>query len=347
MRAWLLLIASIAVGNHAWADTIMPSAKGTTWVYQMTQEFGQGVHPSAENNVKIDADGKVRLPVQIFAAASEKVDGVNTTRYEMHRQGAIQLIEFLQVTNDAVTAVMRADTDGTKFKLNPPQKILTLPPRTGEKWQYKGQVGDIDTTQIYETIAQEQITVPAGKFDAFHVRVTQVEPTQPQVTEDRWFVPNVGYARILTATKRGDGQLLQKIDLELAELPKIGEQPAIAATPAEKKLLHAAVASQLTGEPQTSFPLDTPKLYLRWQGETLNPGDKIRCVWIAEDVGAAAPANYQVNETSTKTAEIRGFGTFILSRPTKGWPIGQYRAEIYVGDKLAETVKFTIEKSDR
>ena len=347
MRASLVLIALIAVGSHAWADTIMPSAKGTRWVYKMIQEFGEGVHPSAENNVKLDADGKVRLPVQIFVSGSENVDGVNTTRYEMHRQGAIQLIEFLQVTADAVTAMMRAEGDGTKYKLNPPQKALTLPPKAGEKWQYKGRVGDIDTAQTYETIAQEQITVSAGKFNAFHVRITQIEPTPPQVTEDRWFVPNIGYARILTEMKRGDGQLLQKIDLELAELPKIGEQPAIAATSAQKKMLTAAVARELTGEPQTSFLPDAPKLYLRWQGETLNPGDKIRCVWIAEDVGDAAPANFQVNETSTEASETRGFGTFTLSRPTKGWPIGKYRAEIYVGDKLAETVKFAIGNPER
>ena len=156
-------------------------------------------------------------------------------------------------------------------------------------------------------------------------------------------MPNVGIAESLTVNS-GQGQLEEKIGFEVAELPKVTEQQAIAPTPAETKLLTAALASELTGEPQTSFPSDTPELYLRWQGETLNPGDKIRCVWIAEDVGDAAPANYQVNEASTKASETRGFGTFTLSRPVKGWPTGQYRAEIYVGDRLAETIKFTIQK---
>ena len=201
MRGYFALIASIVIGSSAWADAMMPLAKGATWLYKRTQEFGEGVHPSADANSKFDADGKLRLP----------------------------------------------------------------PP---------------------------------------------------------------------------------KANLELAELPQIGEQPAIAATPVEKKMLTVVLASELTGETQTSFPSDTPELYLRWQGETLNPGDKIRCVWIAEDVGDAAPANYQVNEASTKAQETRGFGTFTLSRPNKGWPTGKYRAEIYVGDKLAETVKFTIEKPE-
>src|SRR5437660_12512595 len=99
----------------------------------------------------------------------------------MHRQGAIQLIEFLQVTADAVTAMMRAEGDGTKYKLNPPQKALTLPPKAGVKWQYKGRVGVIDTAQTYETTAEEQITGPAGNFTAFHVRMTQLEPTPAHV----------------------------------------------------------------------------------------------------------------------------------------------------------------------
>ncbi len=161
--------------------------------------------------------------------------------------------------------------------------------------------------------------------------------------KDCWFMPNVGIAESLTVNS-GQGQLEEKIGFEVAELPKVTEQQAIAPTPAETKLLTAALASELAGEPQTLFPPDTPKLYLRWQGETLTPGDKIRCVWIAEDVGDAAPANYQVNEASTKASETRGFGTFTLSRPVKGWPTGQYRAEIYVGDRLAETIKFTIQK---
>ena len=36
-------------------------------------------------------------------------------------------------------------------------------------------------------------------------------------------------------------------------------------------------------------------------------------------------------------------GDFAFSKPTKGWPVGKYRVEIYVNDDLAKTVKFTIE----
>ncbi len=35
-------------------------------------------------------------------------------------------------------------------------------------------------------------------------------------------------------------------------------------------------------------------------------------------------------------------GVFSLSKPTKGWPVGKYRLEIYVGADLTTTAKFTI-----
>jgi outer membrane usher protein FimD/PapC len=35
-------------------------------------------------------------------------------------------------------------------------------------------------------------------------------------------------------------------------------------------------------------------------------------------------------------------GDFNFSKPTKGWPVGKYRVEIYVNDDLATTAKFTV-----
>jgi hypothetical protein len=326
------------------ADTLLPSATGTTWKYQMTQEFGEGVHPSAAENAKVDSDAKVRAPINMFISGTEKIDGVETIKYEMHRQGHVQLIEFLKVDEDRVTAMARSDSEGEMYKLVPPQKILGLPPHEGDKWNYNGKVGEIETTQSFEIVGRESIDVPAGKFDAYHLRLTQLAPIPPKVTEDRWFVPNLGYVKILTEMMRGDGRLLQRINLELSERPRLGERPVVGSIPAEKKPLHAALAKALTAEPTTSFAHDLPKIYARWQGEALQKGDKIRCVWIAEDVGDVAPKDFKVDETSTTADGARAFGTFTLSKPNKGWPVGKYRVEFYEGDKLVEAVRFQIEK---
>jgi hypothetical protein len=327
---------------HVHGETLFPSEKGTLWRYQMTQEFGEGVRPSGGAE-QIGPDGKLRLPVDVFAAGAEKIHGVDMVKYETHRLSVVSLVEYLAVTDKGVTAYERADEEGEKYKLSPPQKVLNFPVRAGEKWNYKGKVGDIETKQTYEIVGEESVEVPAGKFDTFHLRVTQLSPTPPGVTEDRWFVPNIGYVKIVTEMKRGDGGLLQRISLELKESPKIGERPTVAATP-EKKALSAALAKELTGEPTTTFPPNHPKIYMRWQGEALEKGDKIRSVWIAEDVGDVAPKNYKLDEVSMTANGPRAFGTFTMTKPNKGWPVGKYHVDLYRGDQLVETLKFEIAK---
>jgi hypothetical protein len=344
MQRPVLFLCLLFLARSAAADTLFPSAVGTSWKYQMTQEFGEGVRPGADQNTKLDADGKVRLPVTMFVAGTEEIDGAETKKYELHRQGKVQLTEFYKFEDAAVRAMARS-AEGEMYKIIPPQKLLTLPPHEGEKWNYTGKVGDSDTTQEYEIVAREKIDVPAGKFDAYHLRLTQSSPTPPKVVEERWFVPNVGYVKIMTVMKRADDQLLQRIDLELTEGPKIAERPPVSSAPAaEKKVLSAALAKERTSEPTSTFAPDHPKIFARWQGEALQEGDKIRAVWIAEDVGDVAPPNYKLDEASVTADGRRAFGTFTITKPNKGWPVGKYHVDFYRGDQLVETLKFEIVK---
>jgi hypothetical protein len=96
-------------------------------------------------------------------------------------------------------------------------------------------------------------------------------------------------------------------------------------------------------EPTTSFTSDTPKLFAMFKTTGIKNGDKMRGVLIAEDVGDVAPANTKVLEKTLTLEEDTDDGDFAFSKPTKGWPVGKYRVEIYVNDDLAKTVKFTIE----
>ena len=120
--------------------------------------------------------------------------------------------------------------------------------------------------------------------------------------------------------------------------------PSPIASSSPGKSITATLARDPTGEPSTSFTIETPAIYLRWQAQGLNTGDKIRCVWIAENVGKAAPANYHVDETVTTANESQTTGVVTLSKPKAGWPAGKYRAEIYVGTQLVAVLAFTIEE---
>jgi hypothetical protein len=119
--------------------------------------------------------------------------------------------------------------------------------------------------------------------------------------------------------------------------------PGAAAQSADKKLLHATLARDRNGEPTTTFRSDSAKIYTFWKGNTLKAGDKIRAVWIAEGIGYTALKDAKITEASATAYKPDDNGSFALARPKGGWPAGKYRLELYVGDRLAETLKFTID----
>jgi hypothetical protein len=110
-----------------------------------------------------------------------------------------------------------------------------------------------------------------------------------------------------------------------------------------KKVIHAFTALEKNRKPTTTFSSDALRIYAFWKGESLAVGDKIQSVWIAEDIGDAAPKDSKILEGETKVFKSDDEGSFSLSRPRGGvWPVGKYRVEIYVNEGLADLVKFTI-----
>jgi len=106
--------------------------------------------------------------------------------------------------------------------------------------------------------------------------------------------------------------------------------------------VRVAIAVDGNTRPTTEFASSVPKLYAYFLTEGTEKGEKIRGVWIAEDTGGVAPANYKIDE-STLTGDKENFGGgFALSRPDSGWPVGKYRVEVYVDDDLQATTKFQI-----
>jgi hypothetical protein len=112
--------------------------------------------------------------------------------------------------------------------------------------------------------------------------------------------------------------------------------------------IQVAMSTGPDDDPTTTFAADTAEIFAFFKTKGLKDGDKLHSVWIAEDVGEAAPKETKIDEKTLDAEGDTDDGVFSLSKPTKGWPVGKYRLEIYVGDELAKTVKFTIKggKSD-
>ena len=320
----------------ALAASLVPTVPGTSWRYNMTEEVGRGFNVSG---VKADADGKIRLPVLYRLEGTENVDGKDLLKFEMHRAGIITNTDLLSVDDHGIFCWARINLDGELVKFNPPQTMIAAPLKKGAVWDFNGQAGDLKVQQHYDVVGEENIGVPAGKFEAFRIHGEQTSPNR--MTIDRWFAPGVGIVKDITTTQDAKGDLLQRISLELVENPKIVERPEVKSD-ATPKQLAVSLAKDRFGKPTTTFSSNTPEIYARWQGQRLRQGASVKAVWIAQNISEDLPQDYKVDEASVVAEAPTARGAFTLARPEDGWMPGDYRVEFYVDNVLVETLKMKI-----
>jgi hypothetical protein len=337
MKIIFILTVSVTA-TMSIAAPIIPTAPGMTWRYNMTQEMDHGL---SVPDVKPDPDGRIRTAVVYRIDGTENVDGKELLKFEMHRAGVITNTDLLTVDGRGVLCWARINLDGEWIKFNPPQPMIAMPLKRGASWNFDGQAGDLKVQQHYEVTGEEGVQVPAGKFHAFRIRSEQTSPSP--MTIDRWFAAGTGIVKDITTMRATNGDLLERISLELAEPPRITDRPEIKPEAAPKKL-SVSFAKDEFGKASTTFSSDTPQIYARWKGQRLRRGAKVRAVWIAENIGEDVPPDYKVDEASAIAESPTAHGAFTLSRPEDGWAIGDYRAEFYVDDVLVETVKIKIVK---
>jgi uncharacterized RDD family membrane protein YckC len=133
-----------------------------------------------------------------------------------------------------------------------------------------------------------------------------------------------------------------------ATTPSVPSQnvPTQAAAAGEGRVTRAELGTDRTPDfeivnPSSEFYTDTPKIMCVWTVKGVDPSVPITVVWIVDDSGGAAPPNYKIMEKSLSGAPE---GSFALTSPSNGWPAGKYHVEIYIGDKLAKQVPFSIKQ---
>jgi hypothetical protein len=337
MKITFILIISVTATTSI-AAPLIPTAPGTAWRYNMTQEVDHGL---TVPDIRPDPDGKIRTAVVYRIEGTENVDGKELLKFEMHRAGVITNTDLLTVDERGVLCWARINLDGELVKFNPPQPIIATPLKPGARWNFDGQAGDLKIYQQYEVTGEEAVRVPAGKFRAVRIHSEQTSPSP--MTIDRWFAAGTGIVKDVTTMRSASGDLLERISLELAELPRVTARPE-AKPEAAPKQVSVSFAKEQHGKASTTFSSDTPQIYARWHGQRLRRGAKVRAVWIAENIGEDFPPDYKIDEASAIAESPTAHGAFTLSRPDDGWAIGDYRAEFYVDDVLAETVKLKIVK---
>lgn len=274
----------------------------------MTEEIGKGLNVP---NVKPDADGKIRIPVLYRLDGTEDVDGKTLLKFEMHRSGTITNTDLLTVDEHGITCWARVNLDGELVKFSPPQPMIAAPLKKGAAWNFDGHAGELKVQQHYDVVGEEKIDVPAGNFQAFKIHGDQTTPNR--MTIDRWFAPGVGIVKDVTTMQDAKGDLLQRISLELADMPQVVERPEIKSDIAPKKLV-VSIAKDRFGKPITSFSVNTPEIYARWQGQRLREGANVKAVWIAENIGEDFPQDYKIDEASAVATSPTARGAFTLAK---------------------------------
>ena len=316
---------------------LVPTADGTTWLYEMTQETGKKF---AFSDAKPGPDGKVHRLAAYRINGTQEVNGKILLKFEMICEGVITNTDLMTVDEHGISCAARVDQYGELTKLDPTQTMIAAPLRSGATWEFDGKVADANVHQHYDVLAEEEVDLPAGKFRAFHIHGEQTEPMR--MTIDRWFANGTGIVKDVTTVKMPDGGLLRRISLELRERPKIAPRPEVKPVPPPKKI-SVIVGKGPMGGSTNQFREDTPKIYARWQGRGLREQAKIRVVWIAEKV-ADVPPNYTIDEATTIADSRNAHGTFTLARPDTGWAPGDYRVDFYLDAELADTAKLKITK---
>lgn len=330
--ATMFATANPSAGGSIAGAPLISTQTGMTWKYRMTHEAGEGFDFP---NVPPEAEGKIQSQVTYRLDRTQKIDGKDLLEFEMHRDGAVTNTDLMTVDDSAINCWERIDLRGEITRFNPPQPIVKMPLKTGATWNFDTTLGAANVHQHYAVLGEEEVTVPAGKFRALHIHGQQNSPNEMIV--DRWFVKGTGIVKDVTATRNSGGDLVSRVSLELVERPSVGPRPET-----KSKILSGSVGKDPAGAATNLFSQKVEKIYARWEGHGLREGAAIRVLWIAENVGDVAPANYKIDETKATATAPDSRGVFTLSRPDDGWAPGDYRVEFYVDDALLDTVRLKI-----
>jgi len=103
------------------------------------------------------------------------------------------------------------------------------------------------------------------------------------------------------------------------------------------------LSDQKGGAAKHTFKPDTAKVYLHAKLEEVPSGSTVKSDWIAEKT-QVAPPNYKMDSVELKIGPLINSVDFNMSKPTKGWPPGDYRVDLFINGKAAGNVKYKIEK---
>ena len=152
--------------------------------------------------------------VVTIRAGKQLLEGKEVVRLETFSGNVLSKTDLVRADENGITRLARSGNDGKLAKLNPPEPIIVAPLKVGAAWELESEAEGIKMHQHFTVVAKESVTVPAGKFQAFHLHCEDV--SLMSIKLDRWFVPGTGFVKETTVL-RGPG-LMQRVALELKKI---------------------------------------------------------------------------------------------------------------------------------
>src|SRR5256885_2321109 len=202
MKILVLAVFLGPLAGVATPESLIPTAEGTTWKYDLVQE-------KPDQTLDLDEPNEMeRISVTYRLGGIEKVDNKELRRLEVYRDETLDSVDLIAVEAQQIVCPARSDPRGTIIKLQPTQIMVAAPLTKGKSWTFDGTIGERKVSQQYEIADEEEIEVPAGKFQAWRIHCDQTAPSP--ATIDRWFVPGTGFVKVATVAKGESGLPVQR-----------------------------------------------------------------------------------------------------------------------------------------
>lgn len=146
-----------------------------------------------------------------------------------------------------------------------------------------------------------------------------------------------------------DGVLNMSVPFQISGSPTSGPAGPQSTAPqaSSPKLTSIVACEQVTGQGTIpvniteTFTPDSPEIHVLARLENVRAGIKLRGVWISLD--AVSTPNDEIDSSEFDLHKDAGdVAHFTLTRPQKGWPIGNYRFDLYLEGRVAGNLPFSV-----
>ncbi len=160
---------------------LYPLKEGTSWTY-----------------VSDKSEGRVRI------AGKQKVGDAECTVVETTGARGVAR-EYVTVGKDGLLMHRTERDKAPPEDYAPPVVRLKPGARKGDSWEWKGKAGGQDAVFTFTNEGLEDVTVPAGAFKAWRVKVVTTH-AGARITGTNWYAPGVGIVRQENAIEMPDGK---------------------------------------------------------------------------------------------------------------------------------------------